>query len=321
MTDTPNTASAPAFLVPGDRIALISPSYHVSPEEAEGAADVLRQWGFCPVTGPNVGKTFRGSYAGTPEERLEDLRWALEDPSIKAIICNRGGYGAIHFVETLPAETLMAHPKWLVGYSDITTLLWMEARAGVMGIHGTMGKFLAASGGKDFSSTLVRDILTGTVPEYSIPPHPLNIPGSCSGTLLGGNLSSFAPLCGTKADVTEGRDVILFIEDIGEDLSHIDRLFNTLILNGVLSRCRGIVLGEFTDCEANLEYASAEDMLASYIRGYGIPLCCGFPAGHGEVNLPFIMGAEATLEVSGSESVLKYKNFPAREFLNWRRGV
>ena len=299
----------PPYLGPGDRIALISPSYHTPMADVEGAAAVLRSWGFEPVVGAHADCRWRGSYAGTPEERLADLRAALEDPSIKAIVCNRGGYGTIRFAEMLPLEELTAHPKWLVGFSDITTLCGMETRAGVMSIHGTMGKFLAKSHGQDASSTLLRDLLTGTVPEYALPAHPLNRPGTATAPLVGGNLSTFVPVLGTRADATAGREILLFIEEVEEDFSHIDRLFNTLRLRGVLERCRGIILGEFTDCKANLAYGSAEELICSYLEGYDIPVCCGFPAGHGKVNLPLLIGARSTLAVTEAGARL---TFPVR---------
>ena len=296
----------PPYLGPGDRIALISPSYHTPMADVEGAAAVLRSWGFEPVVGAHADCRWRGSYAGTPEERLADLRAALEDPSIKAIVCNRGGYGTIRFAEMLPLEELTAHPKWLVGFSDITTLCGMETRAGVMSIHGTMGKFLAKSHGQDASSTLLRDLLTGTVPEYALPAHPLNRPGTATAPLVGGNLSTFVPVLGTRADATAGREILLFIEEVEEDFSHIDRLFNTLRLRGVLERCRGIILGEFTDCKANLAYGSAEELICSYLEGYDIPVCCGFPAGHGKVNLPLLIGARSTLAVTEAGARLTF---------------
>ena len=129
----------PTYLKPGDKVALISPSYYCSMETALAAANTLRSWGYEPVFGPNVGKKYLEHYAGTVEERLADLRWALNDLDIKAIICLRGGYSTLHLVEVLPLKELSASPKWIVGYSDITTLLSMEACAGVMGIHGVMG--------------------------------------------------------------------------------------------------------------------------------------------------------------------------------------
>ena len=299
------SCAQPAFLKPGDKIALLSPSYNTPMENVEAAATVLRGWGFEPVIGAHVGEVYRGKYAGRSKERASDIEWALKDPSIKAILCNRGGYGTIRLVDLLPLEELAAHPKWLVGYSDITTLLEMENRAGVMSIHGTMGTHLAQTRGNDPSSTFLRDLLLGQVPAYKVPAHPENRPGHATGILVGGNLCTFTPILGTQADATLGRDIILFIEEVEEDMSHIDRLINTLILNGVFERCRGIVLGEFTGCKANLDFDSVEDMICSYVPE-GIPVLCGFPTGHDDVNLPLVMGAPATLNVTAAGATLTF---------------
>ena len=299
------SCAQPAFLKAGDKIALLSPSYNTPMENVEAAATVLRAWGFEPVIGSHVGEVYRGKYAGKPKERVSDLEWALKDPSIKAILCNRGGYGTIRLVDLLPTEELSAHPKWIVGYSDITTLLEMETRAGVMSIHGTMGTHLAQTRGNDPSSTLLRDLLMGKVPAYDVPAHPENRPGRATGILVGGNLCTFTPILGTQADATLGRDIILFIEEVEEDMSHIDRLINTLLLNGVFDRCKGIVLGEFTDCKANLDFDSVEDMICSYVPE-GVPVLCGFPTGHDDVNLPLVMGAPVTLDVTENGASLTF---------------
>lgn len=132
----------PDYLKAGDKVALISPSYFTPMENVEKTADVLRSWGLEPVIGPNVGKVVDGRYAGTVAERVSDIRWALSDPSIKAIICNRGGYGTIQLIDQLTLAELKASPKWLVGFSDISTLHGLLTRAGVMSIHGTMSSFL-----------------------------------------------------------------------------------------------------------------------------------------------------------------------------------
>ena len=296
----------PPFLQTGDRIALISPSYHTPMENVDTAAMILREWGFEPVVGPNVGKEYRGKYAGTPRERLSDLEWALRDPGIKAILCNRGGYGTIQLTNLLPQKDIAAQPKWIIGFSDITTLSGMATRAGVMSIHGTMCSLMAKSQGVGLTNTLLRDILTGTIPQYEAPAHPLNIPGHATGTLAGGNLCTFTPVLGTDADATLGQDIILFIEEVEEDMSHIDRLINTLLLNGVFDRCRGVILGEFTDCKANLDFGSVEEMICSYLKDYGIPVLCGFPAGHDDVNLPLLMGAPVTLDVSDAGATITF---------------
>ena len=304
--DFPLSCAQPDFLKPGDKIALISPSFYTSRENVESASRILREWGFEPVVGPNVGKEYLGAYAGTLEERLSDLEWALRDRSIKAILCNRGGYGTIQLSKALPLRKLAAHPKWLIGFSDITTLHGMESRAGVMSIHGTMCSLMAKSKGQGMTNTLLRDLLFGTVPEYEVPAHPLNRAGHATGTLVGGNLYTFTPVLGTEADATLAQDIILFIEEVEENMTHIDRQINTLILNGVFERCKGVVLGEFTDCEANLEYDSVEEMICSYLKDYDIPVLCGFPAGHDDVNLPLIMGAPVTLDVTRTGATLSF---------------
>lgn len=286
----------PDYLKEGDRVALISPSYFTPMENVEKTADVLRSWGLEPVIGPNVGKVVDGRYAGTIAERVSDIRWALSDPSIKAIICNRGGYGTIQLIDQLTLQELKASPKWLVGFSDISTLHGLLTRAGVMSIHGTMSSFLA-NGGTDASSTLMRDLLMGRVPRYELQPHPQNITGRATGILVGGNMCTFVPNLGSQADATMGRDLILFMEEVEESMHNIDRQFNILAMNGVLDRCKGVILGEFTDCGTEFTYESVEAMLRPYLQKYNIPVLCGFPAGHGDVNLPLVMGAEVTIDV------------------------
>ena len=130
----------PDYLKAGDKVAMISPSYFTPLETIEKAADVLRSWGFEPVIGPNVGKVLDGKIGGTVEERVSDIHWALSDPSIKAILCNRGGYGTIQLIDQLPFDEVKAARKWIVGYSDISTLHGFWSRAGVMSILGTTGQ-------------------------------------------------------------------------------------------------------------------------------------------------------------------------------------
>ena len=286
----------PAYLQAGDKVALISPSYYTPMENVDKTAEVLRSWGLVPVVGPNVGKIVDGKYAGTMEERINDIRWAWNDPSIKAIICNRGGYGTIQYIDMLSLREFASSPKWLVGFSDISTLHGLLTRAGVMSIHGTMSSFLA-KGGTDSTSTIMRDLLMGKVPRYELPAHKQNILGKASGTLVGGNLCTFVPNLRSQADATLGRDLILFIEEVEESMHNIDRQMRILQMNGVLNRCRGIILGEFTDCGTEFTYESVEAMLHELLAKYHIPVLCGFPGGHGSVNLPLVMGAPVTIDV------------------------
>ena len=295
----------PSYLMEGDTVALISPSYFTPMENVERTAEVLRGWGLTPIIGPNVGKIYQGKYAGTVEERVSDLRWALNRHGIKAIICNRGGYGTIQLINQLTYNDFKANPKWLVGFSDITTLHGLESRAGVMSIHGTMSSFLAA-GGTDTTSTLMRDLLIGQVPRYELPAHPQNIIGQAKGVLVGGNLCTFAPNLGTQADATQAEDIILFIEEVGESMHNIDRQFNILAMNGVLDRCKGVILGSFVSCGDEFEYESVEAMLHSYLTAYNIPVMCGFPAGHDDINLPLVMGAPVTMDVRTDGATLQF---------------
>ena len=300
----------PDFLQAGDKVALISPSYYTPMENVEKTAEVLRTWGLVPVIGPNVGKIVDGKYAGTVTERVSDIRWALSDPTIKAILCNRGGYGSIQLINRITLGEIKASPKWIIGFSDISTLHGLWTRAGVMSIHGTMSSFLA-NGGTDVTSILMRDLLFGNVPRYELPAHPQNIEGKGSGILVGGNICTFVPNLGTQADATKGDNLILFIEEVEESMHNIDRQLRILQMNGVLDRCNGIILGEFTDCgtefkDADGQTISVEAMLRELFEPYRIPVLCGFPGGHGDVNLPLVMGAPVTIHVQESGASIEF---------------
>ena len=292
----------PAYLTPGDTVLVIEPSFHQADTALSIVSDIIRDWGYVPVAGPRVGSVYADAYAGTAEERAADLRWALSHPSAKAILCLGGGYGTIQLVPLMEAEAFRQHPKWLIGFSDITTLHAMSVSAGVMSLHATVGGLMARYGGKDPSSLALRDFLAGKYQtEYAVAPHPENCPGEATGRLVGGNLCTYATLYGTWADFLDTEeDLILVIEEVEETWHSIDRLMNLLRLTGRLSRVRGVVLGEFTDCPADLGYDSPEALIVKeYLRPLGIPVGCGFPFGHEfENNLPFVEGASATLAVS-----------------------
>ena len=299
--------TAPAFLKKGDKIALISPSYTTPDSNIQKTADVIKEWGFSPVIGKNVGKLEAGKYAGTAEERAEDFITALKDTSIKAILANRGGYGTIQLVDLIDPKLVKKNPKWLIGYSDITTLHAMQTKAGVMSIHGTMSSSIAKTAGKDDNSTLLRDLLKGEVPTYKVPKHKYNQKGKAEGILVGGNMTTFVPLIGTSdIDIFQNDGIILFMEEIGENLRNIDRMFHSIELHGVMENVRGVILGEFVDSGTDLDYESTEAMLSSYLKKYDIPVMCGFPAGHDDVNLPLVMGAKVKMDVSDKGATLAF---------------
>ena len=299
------TCTAPQFLQKGDKVALLSPAYATPKENVDKTAAILRQWGLEPVVGPNVGNIYLGRYAGTAAQRKSDLLWALNDKSIKAVICNRGGYGSLQEVDNDLMDAIKDSPKWIVGYSDISSLHGAWTNAGVMSIHGTMSVSIA-KGGDDPSSTLLRNLLTGEVPRYELPVHPQNIPGKAQGILVGGNLCTVVPALHTPADNTSGKDIILFIEEVEESMHNIDRQLDILRTHGVLSRCKGIILGEFTDCGHEYSFPDVESMLYEQLKSYHIPVICGFPAGHDDVNLPLIMGANVMMDVRSDGATLTF---------------
>jgi len=299
--------TAPAFLKKGDKVALLSPSYSTPDSNIQNTAAVLKEWGFEPVIGKNVGKLDAGKYAGTAQERADDFTAALKDTSIKAILSNRGGYGTIQLVDLIDLKLVTDNPKWLIGFSDITTLHAMETKAGVMSIHGTMSSFIGKNRGKDDNSTLLRDLLKGTVPTYKVPKHKFNQKGKAEGILVGGNMATFVPLVGASdIDVFSGDGIILFMEEVGESLHNIDRMFNALELHGVMENVKGVILGEFEDSGTDLNYETTEEMLSKYLKKYNIPVLCGFPAGHGDVNVPIVMGAKVKMDVTDNGATLAF---------------
>ena len=299
--------TAPAFLKKGDKVALLSPSYSTPDSNIQNTAAVLKEWGFEPVIGKNVGKLDAGKYAGTAQERADDFTAAPKDTSIKAILSNRGGYGTIQLVDLIDLKLVTDNPKWLIGFSDITTLHAMETKAGVMSIHGTMSSFIGKNRGKDDNSTLLRDLLKGTVPTYKVPKHKFNQKGKAEGILVGGNMATFVPLVGASdIDVFSGDGIILFMEEVGESLHNIDRMFNALELHGVMENVKGVILGEFVDSGTDLNYETTEEMLSKYLKKYNIPVLCGFPAGHDDVNVPIVMGAKVKMDVTDNGATLAF---------------
>ena len=299
--------TAPAFLKKGHKVALLSPAYTTTEDVVQTTADILEDWGYKPVIGKSVGKVEAGKYAGTAEDRAKDFEEALKDTSIKAILCNRGGYGTIQLVDLIDPKLVKKNPKWVIGYSDVTTLHAMQTKAGVMSIHGTMSSSMAKSEGKDINSTLLRDLLKGEVPTYKVPKHKYNQKGKAEGILVGGNMATFVPLIGASdIDVFRNDGIILFMEEIGENLRNIDRMFNSIQLHGVMENVIGVILGEFVDSGTDLDFESTEAMLSQYLKQYNIPVMCGFPAGHDDINVPIVMGAKVKMEVTDKGATLSF---------------
>lgn len=301
------TTVSAQFLHDGDTIAIISPSSATDTATINGGIRTLESWGYQCVVGKNALNDYHG-FAGTIDERLSDLLWALREPSIKAIMCSRGGDGAAHLLSRLSLDTLRQYPKLIIGFSDETALLCAEARAGVMGIHGSMCHALKTYEGNDTVSQALRRMLEGDLPTYRVAPHPLNIEGRAEGIIVGGNMSVFNDLAGSDFDPLLLDGIILFMEDTGEGMSKVDRMLHNIEVRGLQSHIRAIIVGQFN------KYKHPENgfddmyaMLHEYTRHYGIPVCYDFPVGHAHLrNFPLLTGAKATLEVSKEGVILHY---------------
>lgn len=294
----------PPYLKEGDKVALVSPAYWMPQEAIQEAADVIRSWGLQPVIGPHTNSLNVNVYAGTADERSSDIIWAFKDDSIKAIVCTRGGYGSIHLLNRIPWDRIRRNPKWLIGHGDITTLLYVVAGSGLMSIHGPMAFQIASN--QEPATTLIRNMLFGTLPQYKIPGNPHNQCGHAEGLLIGGNLSSYSAIAGSKFQLPSDQDVILFLEEVEETLHDIDRLFYMLRLQLDFERVKGIVFGTFNSIRFDLQFGSVEQMLVAHLHDLDIPICCGFPVGSSSC-LPLVVGAPCSLDVTPEQSVLSFK--------------
>lgn len=290
----------PRALVGGDRIAIVSPASSIDPALVEGALPVLRSQGWNPyVASSALGND--GSYSGSMEARLADLTEAVCDPSVRAILCSRGGYGAVHLLERFPAGQFLADPKWIIGFSDISALHALASRLGVASVHSSMCKNLAINGGEDPAANALFGILRGEGISYEVAPHPYNVAGAASGTLVGGNMAVLGGLIGTCYDIFRASDPIIFIEDIAEPIYKVERLLYQLRLSGVLSRAKGIIVGQFTEYNPDRNYMAMYDMIRDMTRDLGIPVAFDFPVGHVDGNMPVIESAPCHLEVTGDK--------------------
>ena len=294
----------PPYLKEGDKVALVSPAYWMPQEAIQEAADVIRSWGLQPVIGPHTNSLNVNVYAGTADERSSDIIWAFKDDSIKAIVCTRGGYGSIHLLNRIPWDRIRRNPKWLIGHGDITTLLYVVAGSGLMSILGPMAFQIASN--QEPATTLIRNMLFGTLPQYKIPGNPHNQCGHAEGLLIGGNLSSYSAIAGSKFQLPSDQDVILFLEEVEETLHDIDRLFYMLRLQLDFERVKGIVFGTFNSIRFDLQFGSVEQMLVAHLHDLDIPICCGFPVGSSSC-LPLVVGAPCSLDVTPEQSVLSVK--------------
>ena len=295
----------PRYLMPNDQIRIVSPSGNIEPKYIVGAKKTLSSWGL-NVTEGKFARTKYGRFAGTEEQRIADLQEALDDPSVNAILCSRGGYGVAQIIDKLDFSTFAKSPKWLIGFSDITILHNAISNLGIASIHGIMAKHLTQFPADSIHVQKCREILFGQMPTYVVPKHRLNKVGIAQGKLIGGNLSVLIGLRGSQFDL-DYKNNILFIEDIAERPYHIDRMMQNLRFSGSLAQLSGLVVGQFSDCDEDpLMKKSVAQIIASAVSEYDYPVCFNFPAGHVDNNFPLKLGETVQFEVTKRAVILTF---------------
>ena len=294
----------PPALHPGSKIAVISPAGYVENEQISKTLDLIRSENFTPVLGSYVtGKRDHGYlYSGSEKERIEDLNWALNDPSIEAIWASRGGYGCQHLLQEFDSAAMLKNPKWYIGYSDNTVLQSKMYQLGVASIHGQTLK-TSSFGVSPSSYSSIFSILRGAQPSYSFSVHPSNKPGEVSGRIVGGNLALVYALLGTPYSIDfEGN--LLFIEEIGEEFYALDRMLMSLEHAGVFNKISGLIVGGMINMgkeNTNPYYEASFDpfaytLISERLEKYSFPVAYQFPNGHIFDNRPLIIGARYRLD-------------------------
>jgi muramoyltetrapeptide carboxypeptidase len=287
--------TAPSYLFPNDKVGIISTAKRIEPKEIEYALNVLKSWGLQPVIGPNAFSA-DGFLAGTDAQRAADLQQMLDDTSIKAIFFTRGGYGTIRIIDKIDFTAFIKHPKWLVGYSDITLLHNHVQNFGIETLHAVMLQGYESSTLQSIES--VRAALFGESIVYRVPVHDRNKVGDerIAGKLVGGNLSMLYSAIGSDSEI-DTDDKILFIEDIDEYLYHYDRMLIALKRAGKLANLKALVVGTLIDIkDSTIPFGrNAYQITLEQTTNYNYPVYFGFPAGHSSENLALILGREVTI--------------------------
>lgn len=298
----------PSFLCPGDTVGLVSPASWFPYEELDDALRILRNdWQLNVIEGDSL-HAVAGPFAGSDDLRRADLQRLFDDPTVRAVFATRGGYGCYRIADDLSLNGLQAHPKWLVGFSDVTVLLSLLYNHGVVSLHGIMPRQFGRPGRAESLESL-RQWLFGEAPaQYVVPTHPLNRTGQSQGPLVGGNLTLLVNSIGTPTDVNL-TDTILFIEDIDETLFSLDRQLTQLRRAGRLAHLAGLVVGQFTDMHANPSLPFGKDayeLIAETVAAYPYPVLFDFPAGHVDYNLALPIGREIELSVQDSAATIGF---------------
>ena len=299
------TMITPPYLQKGDTVAILATARKHIVKSMQPTIDLLESWGLHVVIGKSIGLE-ENQLAGTDAQRAADLQEQLDNPNIKAIWCARGGYGTVRVVDLIDFTQFKKHPKWLVGFSDVTVLHNHLNTMGYKSIHGIMPISLAKATPEAIET--LRLSLFGQPLQYAIDSHPMNRLGKASGELVGGNLSILYSLLGSPSAI-DCKNKILYIEDLDEYLYHIDRMMMNLKRNGCLESLKGIIVGSMTDMKDNdIPWGkNALEIVQDVTKKYDIPMIFNFPAGHIHDNRALILGSNVTLEVTENCSTVVFE--------------
>jgi muramoyltetrapeptide carboxypeptidase len=296
----------PPYLQKGDTIGIVAPAGFMPIEKMQTCIETLDSWGYNVQLGETTHSSSQNYFSGTDEERLNDLQQMLEDRNIKAILCARGGYGTSRIIDRINFKKFRKHPKWIVGFSDITVLhSHIFSNYKIASLHAPMA---AAFSDGEFNNSYIlslKDALEGKPSHYECEPHAFNKAGEAKGQLVGGNLSLLAHLIGTKSDI-KTKNKILFLEDVGEYLYNVDRLLLQLKRSGKLDKLAALVVGGFTDSKDTERPfgKSVYDIIYEQVGEYDFPICFGFPVSHAKENYALKVGAKYHLQIQSDKVIL-----------------
>ncbi|HLN55689.1 MAG TPA: LD-carboxypeptidase [Bacteroidales bacterium] len=303
----PASKVRPDYLKRGDEVMIVSPAFCIDSSKLEAAVEYLGKWGLKARVGKNAAKRY-GPFAGTDSERLDDLQEAIDDPSVKAVICSRGGYGVSRIIDKSDFSSLAKNPKWFVGFSDITVLhIWLSELYSIMSIHGDMPLNYDDPGKTKSTFSTLQKALFGNLGEVSWKGEFFRAE-DIEGEITGGNLSLFYSLIGTRAE-PDTRGKILFLEEVGEYFYHVDRMLTSLKLAGKLQGLAALVIGGMNRIEStSIPWGrSVEETIMDIVGEYDYPVLFGFPAGHTNDNRAFYIGRQSAIEVKGKKAVLSFR--------------
>ncbi|MCA0430822.1 MAG: LD-carboxypeptidase [Bacteroidetes bacterium] len=294
----------PASLVVGDTILIIGTARARTKEALMLCIVTLKEWGLNVIEGKNLYKK-HNQFAGTDKERAHDLQWAINHKTAKAVLIAGGGYGTLRIIDLVNFDNLKNKPKWFIGYSDTTVLHARLLKLNIPCIHATM----AFQFSKNYEATnSLKQILFNQTFNYNIPINKLNKKGTSTAKIIGGNLSLIYALSGS-VDELNTKNKILFIEDLDEQLYHIDRMILQLKRSGKLKNLKGLIVGGMTEMkDNNVPFGkTAEEIIFDAVKEYNYPVCFNFPAGHIDKNYALIFGKKVELNITNKKIELIYK--------------